>query len=111
MPARRVHRISREDLIGIERQDNARRRDERARVAEQEELPVPLAVLVRRIVYDDGLGVAADCRFGFSNAGAGVPFGFPSGAGVAGAAGCPAPTGATRSARARCSAFPASSRT
>src|SRR5207247_4828590 len=34
-------------------------RDERARVAEQEELPVPLAVVVRRIVYDDGLGVAA----------------------------------------------------
>src|SRR2546430_7133951 len=57
-PARRVHRICRDDLVGIERQDNARRRDERARVAKQEELPVPLAVLISRIVDDDGLGVA-----------------------------------------------------
>src|SRR2546429_8855751 len=58
-PARRVQGVGREDLVGIERQDDARRRNEGARVAEQQELAVALVEFVGRGVDDCDLAIAA----------------------------------------------------
>ena len=58
-PARRVHGVRREDLVRIERQDDARGRNESARVAEQQQLAVPLVEFVGRVVDDSDLGISA----------------------------------------------------
>ena len=57
-----MHGIRGEDLVGVERQDDARRRDHGAGMAEQQELAIPLVEFVGRVVDDGDFGISAADR-------------------------------------------------